>query len=125
MPRVSADDVKLICNTALDDDSIEASIADASAWIDANLEGQCDGQTEGSLAAVEKYLTAHFLQRREPVVKSEKAGPVAVTYATPEGATEYLDMAASFDPCGIVSGAFAKAGKSVQFAVGPGYADDV
>lgn len=125
MARITADDLRLVCSSDLDDENLEATIADASAWVDAHLVGQCSGLTDASLAAVEKYLAAHFLQTQAPLVKSEKVGPLATTYATPDGATPFLDMAASFDPCGIVRSFFTKAqGSVVQFGVAPGYADD-
>lgn len=127
--RTTVDAVRLICNTALADDAIEAYIADASAWVDAYLDpatardGGCGDATVVTLTAVEKYLTAYFMTRREPQVKTSKVGPLSDTFAVSDDGSEFLVLASSFDSCGIVletlgAGAVAP---QIRFRVGAGF----
>lgn len=104
MARVTADELALVISNAPTDPIMEAFIGDASLWVDTHLVGACTALTAAVLKAVEKYLAAHYLSMRYPVLKSAKVGDTQDTFqvAGDDEVTPYLRAAAGLDPCGIV-----------------------
>lgn len=70
--RANVNDVKLIIETDLDDDQIQAFITTAHLLVVDRIEGQ--GSSEATMTQVEQYLAAHFLSLRDPRVETEKIG---------------------------------------------------
>lgn len=106
MPRCTHDEVRAISASDADVVVIDECIRDASTWVDLQLAGKCPEQTEQSLAAVEKWLAAHFLTQQDPVLRSATRGDISESYATDTDAPIFARQAATFDPCGIVAAAF-------------------
>lgn len=126
MARATKEQVRLISPTELDDAALDALLDDAHTWVEMNLTDQCEQQSEASLTAVEKYLAAHYAQQQEPLVTREKIGPLETSFAIPsEGSANYAQLAASFDPCGIVLDSFVNTqGPQIKFRVGAGFDHD-
>jgi hypothetical protein len=125
--RVTAAEVRLILETELSNAEIEAFIADASLWVDQNLVGACTAVTDDILKAVEKYLAAHMITARDALLRASKLQDVSETYQRDEAVSEYLRIAISLDPCGVVSEKFLdqENKRSVRFRVGEGFDDDL
>lgn len=77
--RVTVDEVKLIFETTLKADSIEAFIRSANVVVTNNLTSE--GLDTATLKEIERWLSAHFAAQMDPVAKSEKIGDVQVSYA--------------------------------------------
>jgi len=107
-----AEVLALVGDTSLDDEFVIGLIADASQWVDRNLVGACSQQTAESLEQVERYLAAHLITRGGPEgstgpLKSSTRDVISETYDTgnvdTDAAKRFAQIAASFDPCGIVA----------------------
>jgi len=121
-PRTSETGVRLIINTSLTSPQVKAFIMDAHIWVEANLVGKCDALTDEILEAVEKYLTAHFISVREPQVTSLKHDDISESYSK----QDYLGLAASLDPCGVIEDTLGETGKSrAKFRFGAGFDADL
>ena len=83
---IDQDDVKEIIETDLSDGDLAAFINAAYAMtiqIASDL-GDCGGAT--TLAEIQKYITAHLVTLREPMVRSESVSEVRVEYLRQTGA---------------------------------------
>ena len=128
MARTTVADVQLIFQTSvtITDPQIQAFIDDASLWIDNNLVDGCPDLSDADLIVVEKYLAAYFLSARDPRLRSAVFGDVAETYQNNPQINDYLRIAMSLDPCGIIATNFASTPKrGVKFRVGDGFAVDL
>lgn len=124
MARTNAAAVQLVIDTGLTVAQIDAFIDDASAWVDTHLVGRCDRLGVSELTIIEKYLSAYFITLREPRITEKRRQDVWDTYQRDKEASEYLKVAAKFDPCGIVEDAFKDSdGRRFLFRVGKGFDD--
>lgn len=124
--RVDPSDVLIILpDVALESGALEAIIADAHAWVEANLLG-C-GMSEETLASIEKYLAAHLAvqsahgaagQVIEEQIDDTRERRQGSTDA--KGVSSYLRIAAAFDRCGRIE-AFWMGKPRLRFRVGAGY----
>lgn len=119
--RTTETAVKLVLNTSLTTAQIEQFIADASAWVDANLQGET-GVTSTIAELVERYLAAHLITLRDPLQTERRRDTVTDTFGL---RTSYLEFAAKIDPTGKVEEQFGKDRPGFGVYVGPGYDDDL
>ena len=85
--RITQSDVREIIDTDLDDGSIAAFINAAYAMTIpiASLLSDCGGNT--TLAEIQKFITAHLITLREPIVRRESiGGEASVEYLYQTGA---------------------------------------
>jgi hypothetical protein len=92
MARVTEAEVKQLLSTNLLDEQVTPFLCAATTLIDGVLAGA--GYTADELTTIERWLAAHFVAVRDPVVQSETIGAAAVTY---HGKS---DMGLSFTPYG-------------------------
>lgn len=122
MARTNATAVLLVIDSDLTTDQINAFIDDASAWVDLHLAGKCAGLGTTELTIIEKYLAAHLISAREPLIRSKRRGDVWDEYQRDGKKSEYLKAAMAYDACGIIDEAFSESdGKRFQFRVGKGF----
>ena len=119
--RTTKTAVRLILKTSLSDDQIDAFIADASAWVDANLQGET-GVTSAIAEGVEKYLAAHLITLRDPLLTERKRDDITDRFGL---RTTYLEFAAKLDPTGTVEEQFGEERPAFGVTVGAGYDDDL
>lgn len=104
--RTTAEDVKIIIDTSLEDTDITGYITAANNLINTAL----SGTTLGSdiLAEIERWLTAHMIaSTRERMAKKEGAGGAEIEYTGVYGvglnSTTYGQMAMQLDTTGELS----------------------
>ena len=109
--RVTVDEVKLIFETDLGSDNIEAFIRSANVIVNDNLVGE--GVAVATLTEIERWLAAHLAAQMDPVAGSEKIGDAQVKYllaisTSVEGLglnnTPYGQQVRLLDPTGILAG---------------------
>lgn len=122
--RTNAAAVSLIISTDLDISQIEAFIVDASVWIDSVLVPACPSATEAQLTAIEKYLTAYYITLQDPRLSSARHDDVQEAYQRDPKISEYLKIAMSYDPCGILETTLGDKRK-VQFRTGEAFSPDL
>lgn len=122
MARTTEAAVKLIVETSLGTTAIEALIDDASLFVDENLLGQ--GLSASLLTSIEKYLAAHLVTVRDPLLHSRRRDDITDTFLRDQN--PYLKYAIQLDPTGAIEEAFAAEDKpSFSAYVGAGYDDDL
>lgn len=102
---LTAADVKLIINTGLSDAQVDAFIATAAALID-----PCKAKWTDALALeIQKYVAAHLVSFRSPLLVSKKLGDAAEVYQRSKSdsnkglsATPYGETALMLDPTGCL-----------------------
>jgi len=115
--RVTASQVKVIIETALNDSVVEACIETATSIVDEIAAANPD-VPDARLALIEKWLAAHFVAIRDPRTSSEGvAGGGTESYHTFQtdlgyASTQYGQQAISLDPTGALARA---AGKKPRF----------
>lgn len=119
--RTSEAALKLILNTSLSSTQIVQFITDASAWVDANLSGET-GVTSTIAEAVERYLAAHLITLRDPLLTERKRDDITDRFGL---RTSYLEFAAKLDPTGKVEEEFGAERPAFGVYVGAGYDDDL
>lgn len=77
MARVSANEVREIFDTDLEDASLSAFITSANLLVTALLTG---AYTDVILKEIEKWLAAHFAAHMDPVAETEKMGDGSLKY---------------------------------------------
>lgn len=75
--RVTANEVREIFDTELNDASLDAFITSANALVTALLTGKYE---EAYLAEIEKWLGAHFAAHMDPISETEKMGDASNKY---------------------------------------------
>ena len=107
MARVIYSDVTSIIDTDLCREDVETMIDVASVMVADRLSSS--GLSENILKEIERYLTAHLIQIREPEVSSVRIGPMATTYNSSDtsgkgfSSTRYGQMAIMLDTSGTLS----------------------
>ena len=122
--RVDYEDVIEILDTELEESMVWAFIETASIWVDENLVSACPQLSDAMLAQIEKYLAAHLTSARDPQMTSSSMGDVSETYQRASEMTDYLRIAMSLDPCGIVKRVWSGTGVRLRWRVGTGYAEE-
>ena len=103
MARTTAAAVKLIIET---DDTISTDLAPFIEVADSIVTDVCtdSSYSDAKLELISRWLSAHFYAIRDPRAKSEKAGPVSVTYKSKVDlgfdVTHYGQMAMRIDSAG-------------------------
>lgn len=120
--RTSVSAVSLIVSTDLDASQIEALLIDASLWVDEVFVPKCPAATEGQLTAIEKYLTAFYVTLQDPRLTQARHDDVSESYQRDPKLSEYLRLAQSFDPCGILKDIFGDS-KKIRFRTGEAFND--
>jgi hypothetical protein len=115
--RVTVTELRAILDTALETHVLEAFLADAETWVTLRLVPR--GVEEPALSAVQKYLAAHFATARESRVMEGQIGDVRERFQRGP-VNEYLALAKSFDPTGLVGQEFGDE-RRFSFRVGAGY----
>jgi len=98
--RVTVDDVKVIFETSLKADNIEAFIRGANVLINDNLTGK--GLAADTLKEIERNVAASFASQMDPLAKSEKIGDVQNQYIF-NSVDPYMNMAKKLDTTGILA----------------------
>lgn len=114
--RTNSTNVKLIISTGLTDGQVDAFIADASLWVDNNLVGE--GLSSDTLTAIEKYLAAHLITLRDPVLTERRRDDITDKFGL---RTSYLSYAMQLDPTGKIEEDFGEDRPAFSFRVGAGY----
>lgn len=96
MARTTREAVQRVLQTNEDPDVIEEFMADAHAWVDANLSGE--GIATGILSSIEKYLAAAFVTAKDPRVTRTSTDDMSDTFQRDPEVSEYLKIAAGMDP---------------------------
>jgi len=109
--RVTVDDIKLIFETDLNADNIEAFIRSANVVVNDNLVGE--GVAAATLKEIERWLAAHLAAQMDPVAGAEKIGDAEIKYLlaismSKDGLglnnTPYGQQVRLLDPTGILAG---------------------
>ena len=109
--RVTVNEVKVIFETNLNADNIEAFIRSANVIVNDNLVGE--GVAAATLKEIERWLAAHLAAQMDPVAGSEKIGDAQVKYllaisTSKDGLginnTPYGQQVRLLDPTGILAG---------------------
>lgn len=94
--RTSESQVRDIFDTNLDDASLVQHIRAANTIVDEVAQASNLGSER--LEMIEMYLAAHYASVQDPRVTSESVGSASYDYQQ----TEYLQMAKTLDPTGVV-----------------------
>jgi len=121
--RVTAEEVREIISTEIDDDVLDSSFIDtAHLFVDTHLTA-CTTNTEAILTKIELYLAAHFVSISDGggALKYTKLGDAAESFDTSQlgaglSSSRYGQTAIILDTCGTLAG-LAEPSKKAQFRV--------
>lgn len=93
--------VRQIIETSLTTPQINVFIADASLWVDEELE-VLGTLSEARLEAIERWLTAALIRVRDLGLSDASMDDISEKYQVDTEVTDYLLRAAALDPTGTV-----------------------